>query len=309
MDDLRVKCEKEYVQETQQLSKELDTITARLARELDELQRYSLNEEKKLLASGREHNAKELKTYGHELHADYKRAKDEVKRELSGAPVSLSARERDEWLKAAKERLRAELRVREDTRRSQLEQRLVGELCALKRKHLLAAQRRELDSLVSVELGEQRTALAKTHALVEAHQAAAHAMRSRHLGIAQRRKRECMEREMSEEMANYKTYCERQRRELKKKHAAELKQHPKTLKQQQANIRKLYKHQYATQAKQFKTYREQVLAALAAAQASKETVRDKLDELKLEQNRKFSLLYEHYKVVFALHLSTLQSLK
>ncbi len=129
MDDWRIKCEKEYAQETQQLSKELDTITTRLSKELDELQRYSLNEEKKLLSSGRELNAKELKVYGQELHADYKRAKEECKRDL----VALSGRERDEWLKAAKERLRAEMRAREDVRRADLEQRLVCELCALKR--------------------------------------------------------------------------------------------------------------------------------------------------------------------------------
>ena len=33
------------------------------------------------------------------------------------------------------------------------------------------------------------------------------------------------------------------------------KQHPKNLKQQQANIRKLYKHQYNTQNKQYKQYK------------------------------------------------------
>ena len=62
------------------------------------------------------------------------------------------------------------------------------------------------------------------------------------------------------------------------------------LQQQQANIRKLYKHQYNTQNKQYKTYREQVLN-----QTPKDQVREKLEQIKDEQNRKFSLLYEHYK--------------
>jgi hypothetical protein len=39
-----------------------------------------------------------------------------------------------------------------------------------------------------------------------------------------------MEKEICEEMANYKNYCERRRRDLKKKHANEIKQHPKNLK-------------------------------------------------------------------------------
>jgi hypothetical protein len=39
-----------------------------------------------------------------------------------------------------------------------------------------------------------------------------------------------MEKEINEEIINYKNYCERRRRDLKKKHAYETKQHPKNLK-------------------------------------------------------------------------------
>lgn len=60
--------------------------------------------------------------------------------------------------------------------------------------------------------------------------------------------------------------------------------------QQQMNIHKLYKHQYNTQNKQYKSYREQIIA-----QTPKESVKEKLEQIKEEQNRKFSLLYEHYK--------------
>ncbi len=52
----------------------------------------------------------------------------------------------------------------------------------------------------------------------------------------------------------------------------------------------MYKHQYNTQNKQYKSYREQILA-----HTPKDQQREKLDQIKDEQNRKFSLLYEHYK--------------
>jgi hypothetical protein len=39
-----------------------------------------------------------------------------------------------------------------------------------------------------------------------------------------------MENEIAEEMANYQNYSNRRRREMKKKHAFETKQHPKNLK-------------------------------------------------------------------------------
>lgn len=60
--------------------------------------------------------------------------------------------------------------------------------------------------------------------------------------------------------------------------------------QQQINIHKLYKHQYNTQNKQYKTYKEQIIN-----QTPKDLIKEKLEQIKDEQNRKFSLLYEHYK--------------
>jgi len=96
--------------------------------------------------------------------------------------------------------------------------------------------------------------------------------------------------EINEEKANYQNYSQRRRRELKKKHSNEIKQHPKNLKQQQLNIRKEYKNQYNVQNREYKLYREKVLAT-----TPKDQVRDKLEQIKDEQNRKFSLLYEHYK--------------
>ena len=39
-----------------------------------------------------------------------------------------------------------------------------------------------------------------------------------------------MEKEINEEMTNYQNYSQRRKRELKKKHANEAKQHPKNLK-------------------------------------------------------------------------------
>jgi len=96
--------------------------------------------------------------------------------------------------------------------------------------------------------------------------------------------------EINEEMTNLQNYSSRRRHELKKKHAYETKQQPKTLKQQESNIRKLYKHQYNTQNKQYKQYKEHILL-----QTPKEQQREKLLKIKEEQNRKFSFLYEHYK--------------
>ncbi len=56
------------------------------------------------------------------------------------------------------------------------------------------------------------------------------------------------------------------------------------------NIRRDYKNQYNVQSREFKLYREKVLNS-----TPKDQVRDALERIKSDQNRKFSLLYEHYK--------------
>jgi hypothetical protein len=60
-----------------------------------------------------------------------------------------------------------------------------------------------------------------------------------------------MEKEISEEITNYKNYCERRRRDLKKKNAFETKQHPKNLKVKYRNQAFLRYRKYFMNPKSF----------------------------------------------------------
>ena len=53
LDELKTKCEKEYGTSVAQFTKDLDAICMRHARELEERQRYNLNEEKKFASSSK----------------------------------------------------------------------------------------------------------------------------------------------------------------------------------------------------------------------------------------------------------------
>jgi hypothetical protein len=77
---LKIRSEKEYNQDVQQFTKDLDAICVRHVKDLEELQRYNINEEKKLINNGKEANAKELKQYVHDLNNEYKRFKEELKK-------------------------------------------------------------------------------------------------------------------------------------------------------------------------------------------------------------------------------------
>lgn len=227
IEEFRVKSEKEYNQEVVQFTKELDNLRSRQAKEIDELKRYKANEEKKFICNAKETNAKELKRYTHELESEYKRNKEDIKKELSSK--HLSSKERDEKLKLAKERLHSEAKIKEDRKKKQLDMNSTEELCLLQRKHLLMSQKREIDILTN-EINEQKQGLAKNHGILVNQLTSYYLVKQRHLGIMQKRKQEYMEKELSEEMTNYKNYCERRRRDLKKKHANDTKQHPRNLK-------------------------------------------------------------------------------
>ena len=252
-------------------------------------QRYNVNEEKKLINNGKEAIAKDLKHYITEITNEYKREKELLKKELNQLSKSVSSKEREERLKLGKERLHTEANAKEEAKRKQLDRQLADDLFIQKRKHLLQNHRQKYDHSCS-EINEQKAVLVKNHQLHDKHLNLIYALKQRHLAVLQKRKAEFMEKEISEEILNSNNYCERRKRDLKKKHAIETKQHPKNLKQQQANIRKLFKHQYNTQNKQYKTYKEQVMS-----QTPKDQIKEKLQQIKDEQNRKFSLLYEHYK--------------
>ena len=183
LDELRLRTEKEYSQEVQQFTKELDTLCVRHAKEMEELQRYNLNEEKKFINNGREANAKDLKHYINELNGEYKKGKEELKRELASKAVS--SKEKEERLKIGKERLHSETRLKEEGKRKKLDSNLTEELCMLKRKHLILFHKREFE-LLSSEINEQKAVLLKNHNLLDSHLNSTYALKHRHLNILQK---------------------------------------------------------------------------------------------------------------------------
>lgn len=111
-------------------------------------QRYNLNEEKKLLTQSKDQNVKELKQYQNELNNEYKRNKEDLKKELS--QKGLSSKEREERIKIGKERLHNETKTKADNKRKKQEANLTSDLCRLKRKHLVMFHKLEYELLLKV---------------------------------------------------------------------------------------------------------------------------------------------------------------
>ena len=89
-------------------------------------------------------------------------------------------------------------------------------------------------------------------------------------------------------------YMRRSQRELKKKHALELKQQPKSLKQKEVMIRKQFRDTCKIQTRQYKALKAQVLQT-----TPKEEQKIVIRKLKEEQRRKMALLGEQYEQTIA----------
>ena len=106
-------------------------------------------------------------------------------------------------------------------------------------------------------------------------------------------------------------YMKRSQRELKKKHALELKQQPKSLKQKEILIRKQFRDTCKIQTRQYKALKSQVIkfhyivgefdtSLLQVLQTtSKDDQKVVLKKLKEEQRRKMALLGEQYEQTIA----------
>ena len=99
---------------------------------------------------------------------------------------------------------------------------------------------------------------------------------------------------ISEIFSSQDEYMKRSQRELKKKHALELKQQPKSLKQKEILIRKQFRDTCKIQTRQYKALKSQVVQTTA-----KDEQKIVLKKLKEEQRRKMALLGEQYEQTIA----------
>merc|ERR1719309_661624 len=96
------------------------------------------------------------------------------------------------------------------------------------------------------------------------------------------------------ELSNQEEYIQRSKRELKKKHALEIKQQPKSLKQKEILIRKQFRDTCKIQTRQYKALKAQVVQT-----TPKDEQKVVLKKIKEEQRRKLALLGEQYEQTIA----------
>merc|ERR1719516_268866 len=274
--------DKEYEQLLTQFSKELEKLQLKHQEELGKRLKMNINTEKKLIKEVSQGHETERKTFETKMKAEYKLKKERWKREMESQETPKS--QRNQALLQHKENFK-EMDAAESQRlvRGQKD-RLDYEVRKFRRRRLVKYHDLEQD-LLREELNKRQNQLESAHSMLLRHhetkqQRSVHGIREGQLTTQHRT-----------ELGNQEEYMKRSQRELKKKHALELKQQPKSLKQKEILTRNCFRDTCKIQTRQYK--------ALKSQTTSKDDQKVVLKKLKEEQRRKMALLGEQYEQTIA----------
>jgi len=283
--------DKEYEQLLTQFSKELEKLQLKHQEELGKRLKMNINTEKKLIKEVSQGHENERKSFESKMKAEYKLKKERWKKEMESQETPKS--QRNQALLQHKENFK-EMDAQESQRlvRGQKD-RLDYEVRKFRRRRLVQYHDLEQD-LLREELNKRQNQLENAHNMLLRHhemtqeletkqQKSVHALRENQLTTQHRT-----------ELGNQDEYMKRSQRELKKKHALELKQQPKSLKQKEILIRKQFRDTCKIQTRQYKALKSQVVQTTA-----KDEQKIVLKKLKEEQRRKMALLGEQYEQTIA----------
>lgn len=162
------------------------------------------------------------------------------------------------------------------------------EIRKFRRRKILQMHQLEQD-LLKEEMDKRRAQVEYQHQMLLRHHEETQDLEFKHAQEIHRTRTEQMHRQHKTEQENQKEYTERAQRVLKQRHSMEVKQQPKSLKQQESNIRRQFRDAVKIQQRQYKALKEHMLAT-----TPKSKQKDKTKQLKDEQMRKMAMLGEQY---------------
>ncbi|KAH8273231.1 hypothetical protein KR026_008043 [Drosophila bipectinata] len=243
--------------------------------------------EKKLHKEITQKQEGDRKAYDLNRKKEYKANKERWKRELS-MDDSTPKRQRDLTLQSQKDTLKQH-EAQEEQRMLQAQKQYIDlEMRKFKRKRMIMQHEHE-DQQLRDELSKKEQQLQQAHAMLLKHHEKTQELEYRQQKSVHQLREEQINKQHDTELHNQKDYMDRIKKELVRKHALELRQQPKSLKQKELLIRKQFRETCKTQTKQYKRYKAQVLQT-----TPKEQQKEVIKQLKEEKHRKLTLLGEQY---------------
>ncbi|XP_045137511.1 serine/threonine-protein kinase Tao-like isoform X4 [Portunus trituberculatus] len=279
--------DKEYEALLTQFSKELEKLRQKHEKEQEKKRETCSVAEKNLHKEISNRHSNAHKQFLSQYKKQYKENIEKWKKELSQDP-NTPKKQRESLLQSQKEYLKASERQEEQKLFQQQDEYLQLEMRKFRRRGLLAYYLKE-QSLLKEELTKREQQLEAAHSMLLRHHQQTQDLEYRQQRTIHALKEEQMNKQHQSELGSQHEYIKRVERDLRKKHALQQKQQPKSLKQKEIEIRRQFRDTINIQRQQYKEYKTQILA-----KTPKEDQRAIIKRLKDDQRRKLAMLGEQY---------------
>ncbi|KAM9305983.1 serine/threonine-protein kinase TAO2 [Gastrophryne carolinensis] len=295
---LENKLKAELDEHQQRLDKELEAHRSNFSAENDKLSKKhqaifekegkcAMTEEKKFQQHILGQQKKELTNLLESQKRQYKIRKEQLKEELQ-ENQSTPKREKQEWLLRQKESMQHYQAEEEANLLRRQRQYFELQCRQYKRKMLLARHNLDQD-LLREELNKKQTQRDLECAMLLRQHECTQELEFRHIQLLQHTRSELIRLQHQTELNNQLEYNKRREQELRQKHAAEVRQQPKSLKSKELQIKRQFQDTCKIQTRQYKALRNHLLET-----TPKSEHKSILKRLKDEQTRKLAILAEQY---------------
>ncbi|CAH1801950.1 unnamed protein product [Owenia fusiformis] len=287
MDEHKLKLDREYETLMQNFNRDLEKLRLKHQQEQDRKKRHTDAEERKLQKQFQERQSKELKEFQEKQAKQYKLSKKQKREELEKAGDT-PRKDKDRFMQTHKMSVREGQQKAEEELQDSHKDFIAREMCKYRRRKLIQYQELQ-QGLLKDELNKKQIQIEEANSMLLRHHESTQELEYKHLIYMLKLRDDQMRKQHQTELQNQKNYNQTAERELKKKHALETKQHPRSLKQKEYQIRKQFQEAVKTQQKQYKAWKEHLLANTA-----KPEQKAVIKKLKEEQMRKIATLGEQY---------------
>ncbi|MCL4123307.1 UNVERIFIED_CONTAM: hypothetical protein GTU68_048499, partial [Idotea baltica] len=295
---LEEKCKVEMESHKQVLDKEYESLLMQFRKELEKLRQKHEKEQEKCMDSCtlalkrlqseiQNRHTSELKSFQSHYKKQYKENIDKWKRELSQDSTA-SKKQKEAALQSQKDHLKDAERMEEQKLSRQQKEYLLLETRKFRFRSLLVYYGKQRE-LLSEELTKLEQQLTTAHAMLLRHHTLTQELEYRQQKAIHALKEEQMNHQHQTELNSQHEYMKRVDRELRKKHAVQQKQQPKSLKQKEVEIRRQFRDTINIQRQQYKEYKQQV-----CGRTPKDDQRRVIKQLKDDQRRKLAMVAEQY---------------
>lgn len=285
MEDHKQKLDKEYESTRQNFTMEIDKLKRKIVQDLEKKQKSNQDQEKKLLRQIQSEQEKERKGFIAQQKKEYKQTKEQMKQQIDS---NTPKKERDDAMRIQKESMTQRQRESEGQLGQKQKKKLDIEIRKFRRRRYLLHHQLEQE-LLREELNKRQAQLEYEHSMLLRHHESTRELEMKHLECIHRLHDDHLKKQHQTERSNQQNYNTKAEQDLRKKHALEQKQQPRSLRQKELQIRRQFHDAVKTQEKQYKALKEQILTTTPKSE-SKPVIK----QIKDEQMRRLAKLGEQY---------------